>query len=507
MLTIFLALGGIALIFCLDFTPDSVNDKWIQIKVGQEILSTGHIPQTLEYAFTKSKDTAFIAHEWLPSVLFAKWYGFWGDRGFAIAKVAFGLITSCLIFLLVFQWTRNAPLSLCFAALDGLVLHYRIAMRPESFAWIFLLLALNFLSRYQQTCKMGWLFALCPIALLWANFHGSFPLIVIIPAILVTGQWIENRKSFKKYRPEKRGLELLALLSISLVCLINPYGFSLVDHVMALGHAFWLHSIIIEWVPPYTEEFIVRFREAFIFYFGYTLIFLVCLCLNYKKLKLSDYVLAAAFFLLSLTAQRHIVIFCLVTTLIAAKALQNRLKSQKAQVALSAMALVWVVGMTFYTYHFGNAVGEKPGIEKRIYLSDEARRFIETNKIEGNVINSYSVGGELIFHYFPKIKVAIDSRIDGYGLNAWNEYVSLSRDPEILAHYLKKYHIEHLILLPNDFYLFVTRTADAWPDWKVIYSDPSIVIASRPRWCPAGQECFTVAQFLNEFRMKSLLNE
>jgi len=512
-LTVLLALTCLALLVCLDFTPDATNDKWIQMKVGQEILETGHIPKTLEYGFTESKDAPFVAHEWLPSILFAKWYQLFGDNSFAPFKIVTAAIIALLTFLLVFGITHNVSLSFFFIALDGLVMHYRLAMRPESLAWCYLLVELILVFQYAKSRKVAWLYYLCPLIVLWANSHGSFPLAVAIPAILIVGQVLDdlrttarNKGAFRKVI-KSHGTATIAIGALGLSCLINPYGVALIHHVVEINQSDWLRRGIIEWLPPFSKEFIISYREAFCLYLAYSFFLLACLCIGRKKLTTSDAILSGIFFLLSLTAQRQIVIFCLVSTLVAAKSLSGRWQSTRSQVIVSSVALVLIGGMTLYSYYYGNALGDRPGNRKQNYLSEEAHKFIRENKLRGNVLNSYPIASELIFHYYPDIRITIDSRVSGYGEEVWKKYLALSRFESELKRFIDTYHVDHFILLHRDFRFFVARTPQPWLDWKVIYSDPTIVIASRPEWCPHGQECPSIAQMLNRFKMDYLEQE
>jgi len=58
------------LMLMLTVVPVANNDVWILMKIGQMIVDTGKIPDTVLFAFTTVRDNHFNAHEWLVSVLY-----------------------------------------------------------------------------------------------------------------------------------------------------------------------------------------------------------------------------------------------------------------------------------------------------------------------------------------------------------------------------------------------------------------------------------------------------
>ena len=73
-----LVLGVVAMLV-LNVVPLANNDVWLLMKVGERIVDTGKIPETLLFPFTLVRDNHFNAHEWLVSVIY---HGF--DRAFGL---------------------------------------------------------------------------------------------------------------------------------------------------------------------------------------------------------------------------------------------------------------------------------------------------------------------------------------------------------------------------------------------------------------------------------------
>ena len=61
---------SILLMLVMNVVPVGNNDVWILMKVGELIVDTGRIPDTVLFPFTTVRDNHFNAHEWLPSVVY-----------------------------------------------------------------------------------------------------------------------------------------------------------------------------------------------------------------------------------------------------------------------------------------------------------------------------------------------------------------------------------------------------------------------------------------------------
>ena len=103
-------IGVLSFFFMLSFylTPITTNDFWIQLKVGQLIKETFEIPKTILFAFTPEKDDLFVAHEWLPSLIFSLAYDSFGHNFMIVFKFLLYSCSFLLAFRLAFKITQNA---------------------------------------------------------------------------------------------------------------------------------------------------------------------------------------------------------------------------------------------------------------------------------------------------------------------------------------------------------------------------------------------------------------
>jgi hypothetical protein len=108
--------------------------------------------------------------------------------------------------------------------------------------------------------------------------------------------------------------------------------------------------------------------------------------------------------------------------------------------------------------------------------AEKAIAFITAQKLHGNVLNAYGLGGTLIFNGIPTY---IDGRSDQLFQQGFFTADMRSAQPggkAGLAAIISRYNIQWTILRPTD-----PRVAmlDAEPNWKRLYGDDYAVIHQR----------------------------
>ncbi|HVB29618.1 MAG TPA: hypothetical protein VNG91_07405, partial [Terriglobia bacterium] len=147
-------------------------DTWWHLKLGQEILLTGHWLKSDIYSFTAYGNNP-LAYEWLGEVALAIAYKIGGLRG--LNTLLFGLTSMILVLAYYYGCLRSRNSKAAFA---GTILIMPLAvmcftLRPQLLGYIFLLITLICLERYKQGLQKS-LWILPPLFLIWVNTHGSF---------------------------------------------------------------------------------------------------------------------------------------------------------------------------------------------------------------------------------------------------------------------------------------------------------------------------------------------
>ncbi|MEW6239723.1 MAG: hypothetical protein AB1564_02815 [Chloroflexota bacterium] len=218
--------------FLLPLTP---HDYWWYLRLGRDVLQSGAVPTTDAYSFTHF-GKVLVNESWLSGAVFWLAYSAGGLaltfalRGFVIALAYGGL----------WGLTRSAGagprLAAVLTLLAGLAGSSNWSFRPQLLVYPLFAFALWILWKWEQhPTRTLWVLPL--LALLWANLHGSFPLLLIVMgAALVFG------------RGDRKTLALVFGLSV-LAALVNPVGFDLWRSV-ALAFVAPNPQPGPEWLPP-----------------------------------------------------------------------------------------------------------------------------------------------------------------------------------------------------------------------------------------------------------------
>ena len=211
------------------------GDTWWHVAVGERILSSHTWPSSDPYSFT-AHGTSWIAYEWLGEVMMAIIERLGGLRGLTALLVLLAICIGLLIYL--YAWTRSGNMKAA-AVATVLVLPMAAAsftMRPQLLGYIFLLVTLICLERFQQGHPRS-LWILPGVFILWVNTHASFAL-----GFLVMGAYSVSSLVDLRYRwlvsdlrtaSQRRELLLVSCLCLPAVA-VTPYVIHLVGYLLDL---------------------------------------------------------------------------------------------------------------------------------------------------------------------------------------------------------------------------------------------------------------------------------
>lgn len=451
-----LAVGLVVLLMlALNVVPMANNDLWILMKVGELIVDTHHIPETLLFPFTAIRDNHFNAHEWLPSVVFHLFDRFWGLDSLMWIMGVFALAQSTLCLLLARRQSGSLGLGLLLATLAMANANYRFVMRPELFAFLYLVGLLLVLDRHRQTRRWTTLLWTIPIAILWANSHGSFLLGPGIAGIFALGEAWTAAAAARGPARERASAGLaaglpyaVAMLAMIAACAINPAGWSLLAFPFQLQNSALVKLIVKEWQPTFSADFMTeRAFKLFILLFVATLAVAVRLR---RHLRATDVLLLLCFSVLALDRSRHIVWFGFVAMSVCARAFGHVRLERRTEIQVrSATAIVAFAGFCA-CMAFGNVVGSHIYRVASHNFSDGFVHELADPAVKGNVLNSYELGGELIYRAWPRLKPSIDSRIDSYGDDYMRFSLALFQDEALLDQFLDGNRVDYMLLLWRD---------------------------------------------------------
>ena len=475
---------AVALMLMLTVVPVANNDVWILMKVGELIVDTGKIPETVLFAFTTVRDNHFNAHEWLVSVIYHEFDHLWGLDSLIWIMGVFALVQFGLCVWLARRQSGSLGVALILSMLAMVCANFRYVMRPELFALLFLVLLLIVLDRYRQSRRWPTLLWTILLAMAWANCHGSFLLAPGIVGLFALGTaWTAARATPGALASRARaGLReglpyAVAVVAMTAACAVNPAGWSLLTFPFQLQQSGLIKQVIKEWLPTFSPMFMAASP-----FWVFMVIFVASLAVVVRlrrHLEATDVLLYVVFTALAMERSRHIVWFGFIAMTVCARLLRHvrleRPRELRVQGAAAVLAFVgFCVCMTV-----GNVLGSRVYFAPSDNFSADLVAELADPKVSGNVFNTYELGGELIYRDWPRLKPSIDSRVDSYSDEYLLFHIRLLQDEKLLNLFLDANHVNYMLLLWRDFRLKIHDMPSIAANWHVRLSNGDIWLLER----------------------------
>jgi hypothetical protein len=451
-------------------------DLWWHIKVGQDIIQTGHWPTNDPYSFTVH-GTPWIAYEWLGDVAIG-FVARFGLQALEAMLMVLAAIITIELYCYASLSARNAKAGFVSAMLVTLFAVGNFNLRPQMFGAIFLSLTVILLELFQQGRPKALLF-LPPMFLLWINTHGSWIVGVAVVVVTLLGGLFEF--SFGSVRGvrwsdrQRKQLELALLGSLAVIP-ITPYGTKLATYPFLVASSIPLGvKFVMEWYPM-----------PFNLYWGKIFLALltgaVALQTIYKfKFRLQQWILAFGGVLMACLHVRFVLLFSPFFAPILATMFSqwiDKYRPEKDKFVLNGVLMVSaVVVMAWYFPSLSELRGD---VEKQFPVRGVS--FLSHYPVQEPIFNTYNYGGYLVAS-LPEHKVFIDGREDLYELEGvMSDYMQVAWLKPSAFSILQFYRIRTCFLERGEPLSFVLGEL---PGWHQIYQDDLTVIFERAD--PAGE--------------------
>jgi len=456
-------MGGLAataafcVVFCLALFKVQNFDFWWHLRTGQLIVDTGAVPSADPYCFT-SEGRLWVNPSWLADV------GLWlGSRAGGLALLGIGkALMIVAAFWLVYRAARRRGadewVTLLLVAAAALGARPRLILRPFLVTGLFTAALLYVLEtrRFRVFVPAGFV--------LWASLHAGWPAGIIVLGSAAIGE-LAREKSLRG--TEGRSLALLALLSL-IAASVNPFGWRVFAYPFRLMTVGTFMREIEEWRAP-------GFSAPFMAYWCILAAAGVVALLAFRRMPVRDLLLLVFLGSLSVSAQRHVLLFCIAAPLIVAPPLSRlcraacRRREEAAFVPAVALLLVVVLGLhaviSSDRYQFGTGVrtGQFP---------EKAVRFLTEHPPPGEWCNEYAWGGSIAWELFPHRKAFIDGRCLVHGEKTYREWQTLSDQKTGWRDIADRYDVKTLVLMrggPASLYTDGDWQAAYWDDLAVVW--------------------------------------
>jgi hypothetical protein len=457
------------------FLLSDADTGW-HIRAGEFILETGSVPKHDIFSFVHPSPE-WINHQWLSEVIMALVHKSLGLTGIVIFFALLISLTYSMLFKLIRKEEGNiflAAFIILFAIASSL---FHWFARPHLFSLLFFVIGYAILEDYQYR-HINHLYFLPPLILFWVNLHGGFISGFILMFIYLLGnliKWILLADETKELYKQKTKVLTLTILACLFVSLINPYGLT------TLGYPFKLISqkLIMDNMGEFQSP---NFHLPILLPSKYFLLFMIFIIgILKKKLNVIEILLVVLFTNMAFFSVRFIPLLCIMATPIFVrntdwilKRMNNRfvhgLQRKSNDICLvdaSARGYLWlIVGILILAVGVATNRIEHKFDENRKPV--EAVKFLKRVPLKGNMFNDDEFGDYIIYSAYPQYKVFIDSRVDMYGIDQFEDYLNMVYFKPGWEKIVERYNINWVIVSSNS---ILSRYLMERNDWRLIYAD------------------------------------
>ncbi len=450
------------------FAQDSslLNDPDTQwhIAIGRWIWTQRSVPTTDLFSHTFA-GAPWIAKEWVSQLILDAAFQGGGWRG--VAAVA--AIAVAASFTALYAWLRprvrsTVALALTLVAVALASPHFlarpHILVLPIIVAWMAVLLSSLDRGRAPPL-------ALAVLMAAWVNMHGSFPLGLVMAAVLALEGVFDAPPPLRLVRARQWGLFLAASAA---AMMLSPYGWQAVLVPLQMsGNAATLRYIV-EWQPLAIDLHGYITRAL--------LVLLGVLMIRQPRANAFRIVAVAMLAYLMIRHTRFVSLFAVIGPMMAARAIGTWRglgpePTAEGSRILTVFAALLLVGVAV------TAASSTPEPEAKM-TPESAYRAAQAAGVSGPVYNDYDFGGYLIAH---GVKTFVDGRTDQLFLGSFL--------PDLMAAIADKSDAPFAALLARHgvtWALVRTQSREAkhltaMPGWRKIHEDPiaAVFVAASPR--------------------------
>jgi hypothetical protein len=456
--------------------------------LGRMVLDSGRLVEADPFSFTFG-GRPWVPHSWLSECLMAVVHRAAGLDGLLLATTTAlaGLYTWAGHRLLRVGLDPMPATLLVALAIAASSMHFHV--RPHVATIVFLGLTCGLLGDFEAgRARLGRMFWLVPLFVLWSNLHGGMPAGLATLGVAVLGwdlAWLTGRGS-PVTRPREAFLLVALVVACGLTALVNPYGTQLPRAWFAIAGSPLLPRIIQEHAPPSPRE------QVFWLILLMGLAYGAVLAGTWPRRPGVTRLIPVLWFALALSRVRNAPLFAISALVALADVLpHSRVAVWLARPGCDLFRAPdpaskpgggprWRPAALPLAVLLLAAVFQVAGVRAPVLgrgwvrLDPEAwpvdllpqLRQIEGEHPEGSrVFNDFTLGGFLIY-YTPGLKVFIDDRCELYG-DAWlgRYWDAQTRDPAKVDGWAEAYQVPYaLIRAGSEFDRYLARS----PGWRVV---------------------------------------
>jgi hypothetical protein len=437
------------------FCPASSNDLWLLLREAGDIVASGEIPRVEQYSAV-AFGRLYLAHEWLSGLIFLGIFKLGGGEALTVFRATVMLAMLFLLWYSLAKKDRSFMFAAPLLALAAYTILIRVFVRPHIFTLLFLCVWVFSLEHWRRERRLRYLLILVPLQVLWANLHGGYLFSPVLGAVITGAMAVLVLHPGWSTDENYAWSDVMRFAALTAACLaaslINPNGLRLLEFslTMGLGSDF-MKQVVFEWASPLAAIYARSYgREAAI---GMFLLIWLGLALNVKRRPFLDAVLALVATVMAVQAVRFLSIIGILgfpvavrTWRMAAETQINRLYLKRRPLLEAALFGFLIVSTVIYGFPYGETKHRRVGWGLGGRMPYQETEFMAEQGLEGTIFNDYGDGAFLIYHLYPKVRPVMDSRIDVYGRQLYQEYLFSRENPLKFFQYLNKYGVSLILL-------------------------------------------------------------
>lgn len=460
-------------LFKIDLSFD--QDLGRHIKLGEIIVKTAQVPRTNLFSYT-NPDFPFINTHWLFGVLAYLTSQTIGLHGFLVIKLII-LLFSIWITLKICQERSGLLLPAGFIFLH--VLRGRTELRPEIFSFLFTAVTYYILEKYSQISRTSFklIFLLPAVQLVWINTHIYFFVGILLQAIfLLHILYLHLRSHIGSGKVKVLGI--VFILSV-LISFINPHGLKGLLYPLNVNKNYG-YTIVENQTMFLLES--INFKDAnFLFVKMSLAIIALSLLISAlrKKIEIKNILIAcfgAGLALLNIRSFPYLFFISLPATLF-------NFGFFKFPKFLSLFIGFLLILESFYylngSYYKARDDYNEPGL-KLVENGRKALDFVLSNNLPNPIYNNFDIGSYIIYRGFPKYKVFVDGRPEGYPKEFFQAiYVPSQSNYTDFKNLQQKLGFKTIIFSHTDqtpWGKTFLSSVVLDKDWKIVYLDQFIIV-------------------------------
>lgn len=391
----FFLIGFLTIVAVFLLPPAGDTDLWFHLRTGQYIAEHRVVPTSDVFTYT-AFGAPFVDHEWLAELIF---YAMWRWFGFTGISWLVAIMGSVTLWLVAGMPRRVSWMSLAGVAAIMYCLQGFFVPRPQVFAYFALAATMLMLHGFFKNCRRRTLWPMFLTFLVWGNIHAS---VIVGAGIFLAAGGVElalalwrMRRAKADGRQHRRNAAALlgtALVGFAVSC-INPFGIKVYAYAFASLQYSDIYATLIE-----TQPFLQALGKHHIGIALVVHVLLICLFVwliirRRRCILPHEAILFPLFWALPFLAVKFLPFSWVVLWAIVLRVLNDHgiLTYSWHRMATATTGVVVAVVV------IAGASGVQISRDAHEEWPQKLVSFIVEQKLAGNIYNSYSWGGYLMW--------------------------------------------------------------------------------------------------------------